>query len=470
MFTFYIDRKSKVPIYVQLYQFIRSQIENGLMEANEKLPSKRKLSNHLKISQITVDSAYQQLVVEGYIKSVAKSGFYVEEYGNHDFINNYKHEEPIISKIKEVYIIDFKTNVVDTNLFPNKTWAKLAREVLSENSYEMVNVTNPQGLYELREEIAKYLQEYRGINVHPDQIILGAGSDLLIGLIIQLIGRTSVYAIENPGYSKVYQIFKYYDVTTIPIGLDEYGLKVSELEETKANLVQVTPSHQFPTGSIMPIRRRLELLNWANKDPNHYILEDDYDSEFRFYGQPIPALQGLDNNKVIYLNTFTKTIAPSLRISYLVLPINLLNKYIINQTYYSCSIPNFDQYILYKFMQGGYFERHINRMRNTYKERLESLIDTLNKSSLADIVKVYGHDAGLHFMLQVNNNMTETEIVNAAKGVGIKVYGLSGYYHLDNSSIPKSTIVIGYSSLTITEIQTAINLLEKVWVNNTYVV
>ena len=464
MFTFYVDRKSKNPIYVQLYQFIRSQIEKGVIKANDKLPSKRKLSTHLKISQITVDTAYQQLVVEGYIKSVPKSGFYVEEYGNHNFKNNNKYEAPMINKAGEVYKIDFKTNVVDTKLFPNTTWAKLAREVLSDNNYEMVNITNPQGLYVLREEIAKYLQAYRGIDVHPNQIILGAGSDFLIGLIIQLIGRSSVYAIENPGYSKVYQIFKNNDVTTIPIGLDEFGIKVSDLQQTKANLVQVTPSHQFPTGVIMPIKRRLELLNWANQDPNHYILEDDYDSEFRFYGQPIPALQGLDNNKVIYLNTFTKTIAPSLRISYMVLPIALLNKYILGQKYYSCSIPNFDQYILYKFIQGGFFERHINRMRNAYKERLEAFINIINKSSLSEIIKIYGHSAGLHFMMQVNNNMTEEEIVEKAKSVGIRVYGLSDYYHLDKSSIQNRTVVIGYSSLTIEDIETAIKLLEKVWV------
>lgn len=463
MFTFYIDRKSNVPIYVQLYQFIRSQIEDGTIKANDKLPSKRKLSNHLEISQITVDSAYQQLVVEGYIRSVAKSGFYVEEYEKHNIIKNTKYEAQVNSKPENVYDIDFKTNVVDTKLFPNKTWAKLAREVLSENNYEMVNVTNPQGLNELREEIAKYLYDYRGINVHPNQIILGAGSDFLIGLLIQLIGRSNFYAIENPGYSKVYQIFKNNDVTTIPIGLDEFGLKVSDLRKTKTNLVHVTPSHQFPTGVIMPIRRRLELLKWANEEQNRYILEDDYDSEFRFYGQPIPALQGLDNNKVIYLNTFTKTLAPSLRISYMVLPINLLNKYIENQTYYSCSIPNFDQYILYKFMKGGYFERHINRMRNAYKERLEALIDLLSKSKLAEIVKIYDHSAGLHFMMSVNNNMTEEEIVSSAKEVGIRVYGLSGYYHIDKSNIIGSTIVVGYSSLTIQDIQNAFNLLEKAW-------
>lgn len=464
MFTYYIDRKSNVPIYVQLYQFIRMQIEDGLIKANEKLPSKRKLSSHLKISQITVDSAYQQLVVEGYIRSVAKSGFYVEEYGKHDLITNTKYKERVNSKPEEVYDIDFKTNVVDTNLFPNKTWAKLAREVLSENNYEMVNITNPQGLYELREEIAKYLYNYRGINVHINQIILGAGSDFLIGLLIQLIGRSNIYAIENPGYSKVYQIFKNNDVTTIPIGLDEYGLKVSDLHNTKSNLVHVTPSHQFPTGVIMPIRRRLELLNWANEEQNRYILEDDYDSEFRFYGQPIPALQGLDNNKVIYLNTFTKTLAPSLRISYMVLPINLLNKYIDNQTYYSCSIPNFDQYILYKFMKGGYFERHINRMKNAYKERLESFVDILGKSKLGGIVKIYDHSAGLHFMMSVNNNMTEEEIISSAKKVGIRVYGLSGYYHIDKKNIIGSTVVIGYSSLTTQDIHQAIHLLEKAWV------
>lgn len=465
MFTFYLDRHSKTPIYVQLYQFIRSEIEKGLLLPDAKLPSKRKLANHLQISQITVDAAYQQLMAEGYLRSVPRSGFYVEPYEQGcDFKVKPPREELIINFQTETYQFDFRTNVVDTFLFPNTTWAKLAREVLSENNYEMVNVTNPQGLYELREQISKYLYDYRGINAHPEQIIIGGGSDSLISLIILLLSRNSIYALENPGYHKVYQTLRNNNVPTIPIALDECGLKVSELEASRANIVHVTPSHQFPTGVIMPIRRRLELLNWANKHTDRYILEDDYDSEFRYNGQPIPALQGLDKaNKVIYLNTFTKTIAPSLRISYLVLPINLLNKYKMNPYFYTCSVPNFDQYILSKFMQGGYFERHINRMRNVYKEKLKLLINQIQNTPLANIIKIYAHDAGLHFMMHVNNGMTEQELVETAKKAGVRVYGLSEYSHTKNFTINSSTVVIGYSSLSHEELIEAISRLKKAW-------
>lgn len=465
MLTCYLNRQSKTPIYVQLYQFIRGEIEKGTLLTEEKLPSKRKLATHLEISQITVDAAYQQLIAEGYLRSVPKSGFYVEPYEQgYNFKIKSSKEDLIVDLEKEKYQFDFRTNVVDTDLFPNTTWAKLAREVLSENNYEMVNVTNPQGLYELRKQIAKYLYNFRGINANPEQIIIGGGSDSLISLIILLLGRNSVYALENPGYNKVYQTLQNNDVPTIPISLDECGLKVSELDKTKANIVHVTPSHQFPTGVIMPIRRRLELLSWANKCSNRYILEDDYDSEFRYNGQPIPALQGLDKaNKVIYLNTFTKSIAPSLRISYLVLPINLLNKYKKNPYFYTCSVPNFDQYILSKFMQGGYFERHINRMRNVYKEKLKLLITQIQNTSLEDKIKIYAHDAGLHFMMNINNGMTEQKLVNSAKKQGVRIYGLSEYYHVKNYNIPLSTVVIGYSSLSHEEIIEAINRLEKAW-------
>ena len=462
MLAFYYDRSSKFPLYIQLYQFIRSEIECGNLIYQQKMPSKRKLSAHLKISQITVDSAYQQLVAEGYLKSIPKSGYYVELIEQHSFPKKEIINTPKVERMQKNYLYDFKINVVDKHLFPNQTWARLAREIFSENTDEILNVSEPQGLEFLRAEIAKYLYHFRGINALPEQIVIGAGIESLLSILIKLLGRSNIYAIENPGYNKITHIFETNDVQIVTVSLDDQGLRVDELIKTKANIVHTTPSHQFPTGIIMPIRRRQELLAWANESEERYILEDDYVSEFRFTGQPIPALQGIDTaNKVIYFNSFSKSIAPSLRISYMVLPINILEKY--KKVYYhSSNVPNFEQYILYKFMKGGYFERHINRMRNAYKLRQETLINAINSSKLVKIVSIYGYDAGLHLLLEVNG-YSEAELIKRASDYGVKVYGLSNYYQSLTNGVPNNCILIGYSSLSVDDIKKSVILLEKAW-------
>jgi len=252
--------------------------------------------------------------------------------------------------------------------------------------------------------------------------------------------------------------------TTVPIALDREGLSIAELEETKTDIIHVTPSHQFPLGIVMPVSRRLSLLKWANEKEGRYIVEDDYDSEFRFAGQPIPALQGLDGaEKVIYLNAFTKSLAPSLRISYMVLPPHLLEKYRQNFLFYSCTVPNFEQYILSKFMARGYFERHLRRMRNAYKERRDHFMATVNQSSLKEIVHFIGYDAGLHLLMEVDNGWEEKVLVEKAKTVDVRVYGLSEYYHFPVQNLPRSTIIVGYSGLGPQEITEAVKRLEIAW-------
>jgi GntR family transcriptional regulator/MocR family aminotransferase len=466
MFTLIFDDNSATPKYEQLFKLIKKEIETGGFKANEKLPSKRKLALHLKISPVTVETAYSQLVAEGYLRTVPKSGYFVQSLENG--LLNFEERSfqiPLSEQTtKEKYAYDFKTNVVDTTLFPFSTWAKLGREVLSGSSNELLNVTHPQGSYLLRQEIAQYLYHFRGIKTTAEQIVVGAGSEYLLGLIIQLLDRKSVYGIENPGYYKTSKIYHCHDIKTIPIPLDEQGLSIKSLKKTSANVVHITPSHQFPLGIIMPVSRRISLMNWANEDDNRFIIEDDYDSEFRFTGQPIPALQGLDRfGKVIYINSFTKSLAPSLRINYMVLPPKLLKIYRQKFMFYSCTVPNFEQYTLSKFMNRGFFERHLFRMRNAYKERRDLFITGILSSKLAPHVEIIGQDAGLHFLMRVENGMDESQLVSTAKQANIRVYGLSEYYHFPDKNCPQSTVVIGYSGLHPDQINQAVELLESIW-------
>lgn len=510
MITLIFDNSTKIPMYEQLYRFIRIEIESGRLAANEKLPSKRKLASHLKISIITIQTAYEQLVAEGYLRVAPKSGFFVQPFDNNHYDESYRFAKIPVDNIcsnfkkntdiqeiydqeryeneshrqkyykneiginefhneenntKKSYEYEFKTNVVDTKLFPFATWAKLAREVLSENSDELLNITHPQGSYELRKEIANHLYNFRGIKITTEQIIIGAGSEHMIELLIQILGRNSVYALENPGYNKIYKIYKSNDVVTVPISLDEQGFNVENLRRTSANIAHVTPSHQFPSGIIMPVGRRKSLLKWANESSTRFIIEDDYDSEFRFSGSPIPALQGLDyEGKVIYLNAFTKTLAPSLRINYMVLPPKLLEAYQNRFMFHSCSVSNFEQYILGKFMNRGHFERHLFRMRNAYKKRRDRFMSAIYESKAGGIIDFIGYDAGLHLLMKINNGMSEAQLINKASEEGVRVYGLSEYYTASSQDCPESTVVIGYSGFDSSQIDAAVYKLEKAWV------
>jgi len=446
--------KSRKILYVDLYEQFKQMIKEGKYVENQKLPSKRKLASSLKVSPLTVEKAYLQLILEGYLYTIEKKGYFVSK--RVEVIigkpNELKNSLNNMQKSKE-YLYEFRTNVVDTSLFPNSIWAKLSREVLSENHHEMLNIIDPQGMFELRNEISRFLRIYRGMNVDPSQIVIGSGSSTLISLIVQILGRKKKYAIENPGYPKIYNLFKVNDVDLQLIELDEYGLNIEKLKEKDVDIVHITPSHQFPTGNVMPIQRRNELLNWAFQKASRYIIEDDYDSEFRFQGKPIPALEGLDfHDKVIYMNTFTKTFAPSFRMSYMVLPYSLLTKYQEISSYHGCTVPNFEQYIMYKFIFGGYFERHINRMKNLYNKKIEMIKNIVNKES---DLKMVNDDTGLHFLLKINKNIDEIELEKLLIQKGLYVKSLSSYYLNNQITHHVPTLVIGYSGILIESIEKA---------------
>ncbi len=464
MLTLDLDTNSKTPLYLQLYQHIKAEILSGHLKPGEKLPSKRALSAHLKLSVMTVETAYAQLVAEGYLIAKPGSGYYVadvrmdwEPIPQTDAISMQAQPEPPIR-------YDFKTNSVDTADFPFSVWAKLSREVLSEGSRELLNACHPQGVLFLRQKIADYLKAFRGMQVSPEQIVVGAGSEYLTGLIIQLLGRDNAYGVENPGYSKIYEIFCANTARVFPIPMDVQGANVDAITGFGLRVLHVTPSHHFPLGIVMPIARRMELLQWASAKPERYIIEDDYDSEFRYAGRPIPALQSLDRNEtVIYINTFTKSLAPSMRISYLVLPPHLCKRFTAKLGFYSCTVPVFEQLTLAKFMDNAHFETHIARMKRIYKQRQQVMCETIRAGKLRNIVTISGCDAGMHLLLTVHNGMKQNALLTTARQCGVQVYGLSSYYSFPVSDMPDCTVVAGFSGLDETQIRSGIEALEQAW-------
>ena len=471
MLTVSLDSRLETPLYEQLYRYIRGEIETGRLAAGEKLPSKRALCAHLKISQNTVETAYEQLTAEGYLTARPRSGYYVQRMeaplrpAPPPFSSVLQTAELPAGEAAPPPRYDFRTNAVDTDHFPFSVWARLTREILCEDSRRLLRAVHPQGDPGLRTEIARYLRDYRGILASPEQIVVGAGSEYLLGLAIQLLGRDKRYAVENPGYPKTRRIFEGGGARVVPIRLDEDGLRVDGLRRSGADVVHVTPSHHFPLGTVMPVRRRMELLRWAEETEGRIILEDDYDSEFRFAGRPIPALQGLDRNgRVIYFNTFAKTLAPSLRIGYMVLPKPLLALYQRDFLFYSSTVPSFEQHVLRRFLQDGYFERHLSRMRNRYKAKRDRLLEALTRHDPGKALRIRGAETGLHLLLQAEGRDEET-LTAAAERAGVRVYGLSGYYTPDGAppSGGMGGVVLGYAGFPPEQIEEAVARLAAAW-------
>lgn len=458
--TINLDSKSNVPQYIQLYNFIKVEIQGGKLEANSKLPSKRKLSKHLGVSQNTIEAAYEQLKAEGYIISIPKKGYFVSKLQGVVKINNAREDKKEKSKLKKQYKYEFYSSRVDLESFPYSIWRKINKDIINEENKDLLQIGHSQGDIDLRESILNYLKFSRGVNASVDNLVIGSGSEYLIQVLINIIGRDKTYGIENPGYYKIRKILKLNGIDSKAIPIDEQGIKIENLNINNVEVVHITPSHQFPTGVIMPVNRRLNLLNWAEEKKGRYIIEDDYDSEFRFEGKPIPALQSLDSKgKIIYLGTFSKCFFPSIRIAYMILPDELMKIYKKDFSFLACTVSRFSQQALLKFINEGYFERHLNRMRNIYKKKREFLV-TLIKKYLPK-TEIIGTNSGLHLLLKVNNGMSELDLIKAAEEKKIRVLGLSNSYF--NSSNDKSTVFLGYASLKNEEMEKAIILLKEAW-------
>ncbi|XZF76590.1 MocR-like pyridoxine biosynthesis transcription factor PdxR [Bacillus sp. AL-1R] len=455
-----LNVESKIPLYVQLYEYIKAEIRSGKISPMTKLPAKRKLAMHLEVSKNTVESTYEQLLAEGYIESVPRKGYFVCEI--EQIIHTAKKGEVVKEVLyrEKVYKYDFTQTGVDAKTFPFSVYRKISNEVWQLENKDLLFLGHPQGEFCLREEIAKYLYESRGVNCQASQIVIGAGTQFLIKILFQLL-KGKRFAVENPGYHQKLVVFEKGKDNVQMIPLDEEGISITALESSNANVMFVTPSHQFPCGMIMPIKRRVQLLQWAQEEYGRYIIEDDYDSEFRYSGKPIPALQGLDTEgHVIYMGTFSKALLPSLRMSYMVLPEQLIKLYQSNYLFYTQSVSRIDQEIIRRFLNEGHWEKHIHKMRVVYRKKRDVLVSAIERY-FSNKVKVIGEDSGLHILLKVYNGMLEEELIKRAADYSIKVYPVSMYYSEGN--IPKNTVLLGFAILSETEIEEAIRLLFTAW-------
>ena len=454
--TIPLNAAADIPLYEQIYRFIVSEIHESRLKQGARLPSKRVLCAHLSVSLSTVETAYSLLLAEGYIISRPKSGYYVASSGLSDVRHTAAPPVPI-REASAPPLFDASTSAVDTSAFPYSTWAKIFKQVLYDRP-DLLSRGDPQGDIELREALAAFLYQYRGVRCQAGQIVVCAGMEHLIEMLVRLTDQAASAAIEDPGYDMPGRIFREHGRAVHPIPVDASGLNVDSLRKTDASIVYVTPSHQFPTGALMPFARRMQLLSWAGEVPGRLIIEDDYDSEFRYSSRPVPALQGLSPaNNVVYAGTFSRTIAPSIRIAYMVLPDALMNRYLASRSASSSLVSRFEQQTLARFLQGGYYARHLRRVGNIYRARCAALSRTLCR---IEGVSVSADDAGLHFLVS-HSRLTEREMIGRAASLGITLRGLSEYCH--TGSLPSSTIVMGFAGLTDEQIPEFAALLESVW-------
>jgi len=485
MLTYILDPNSKRPLYEQLYYSIKNDILSSVLKPGEKLPSRRSIASQLSISVITVMNAYDQLMLEGYIYSKPRSGYFVSDLSDimpfpESWGKNQTTETPEGIKISSVTkeeeksspripkdrssIINLSSNQTDPASFPFALWSRITRKVLREK--QDVLMTNPPffGLSSLREAIAHYLSDFTGINASPDQIVIGAGSEYLLGMLLQFFGRDHIIAVEDPGYGKLSGIADIYGIPCSHIPLDKSGIRMDLLNDSGADIVHVT-SHHFPTGITMPVKRRLELLDWARN--GRFIIEDNYDSEFRMTGHPISSLYTLSSERVIYMNTFTRALSSTIRISYMVLPEKIAKAFNSKLGFYSSPVPAFEQETLAEFIADGHFERHINRMRNTSRIKRDHILNALNEiqekyeqASGKKIISIHEENSGLHFILSVDNKSSAGEIKRKALEQGLLLKSLSDYYY-KKTEYESCDFVISYSSLPDSEIDEAVKRIAK---------
>ncbi len=466
MLTYDMEKREGRALYLHLYRCIRNDIETGVIKPDERLPSKRTLALHLQISVVTVQNAYAQLLAEGYLYTKERRGYFVSRLERTPDIRRSKKGKETAAEKDEVKspacFADFCDNSARPELFPFSVWSSQMREVLSEGRADLLGRMPQAGVYDLRAAIAEYLHRFRGMSVSPEQIIIGAGTEYLYILLVQFFGRNKIYAVEDPGYQKIKQTYESVGAVCQPVPLDGEGISMSGLRSVGAEIVHISPSHHFPTGIVTPIKRRRELLMWAADQSGRYIIEDDYDSEFRFTGRVLPTMQSIDTcDAVIYMNTFSKTISPALRISYMVLPPMLAQKFRSKFGHLSCTVSSLEQYTLAKFIQKGHFERHINRMRKAYKDRRDAILRVISEGPLGNRVLVREEHAGLHFTMKVKTSLDDRELVRRAYENGIKISCLSQYCDRQEST-ETSVCIINYSGVRTEDAEKAMHVLSRI--------
>ncbi|MEA4919889.1 MAG: PLP-dependent aminotransferase family protein [Clostridiaceae bacterium] len=451
-----LDPSKKIPLYLQLHDYIALEISSGRVKEGERLPGKRTASKLLGISQSTVDGAYQLLTSEGYVISKPRSGFVVCRLEQLEAPPVFDASAHLTPKPTSSAAYSFLTGSIDESLFPFRTWGRLFKDTLY-NRPDLLNHGNPCGDDDLREAISLYLHHGRGVYCHSDNIIIGAGMEYLLGLLCHILKGNKV-AVEDPGYPKIHQILSSGGMDVCFVNLDSQGIDPSALAESGAGIAYLTPSHQFPTGIVTPAGRRTELLKWAAEKDDRYIIEDDYDSEFRFDGRPMPCMQSMSPSRVIYIGTFSRTIAPAIRVAYMALPPKLMAIYKNQFSFFSSTVSRFEQQTLYRYISEGHFGRSLNKMRSQYKLRRDTLMDNISKTFGPSAVMVNTH-TGLSFLLKPDIQKSEREIEASAQRSGLRIRGLKSYCFSNVCPFEKPCLVLGFGALKTESIPTAVEML-----------
>lgn len=460
-----IDKNIRIPLYQQIYEAYKKQILSGSLECGARLPATRKLASDLAVGRNTVEYAYQQLEMEGYVTARVGSGYTVNDLSLMDGGWQEKPERiPLREREKPKAVkYDFGSGRASTLLFPVKAWKKCLSESLYEESqshsyfYPML-----QGEYPLRKAIADYLFSARGIECSPDHIVITSGLEFSIERLLDLFaGEVPCVAMENPGYHSARIAFQRHGCSVIPVAVDHDGIDTEAVGKSGANLLYITPSHQFPTGAVLSIKRRIEAIEWAEKN-DAYIIEDDYDSELRYNAKPAPPLCSMDrNHRTIYLGTFSKSFSPSIRVGFMILPELLMEQYMERYRHLHNSVPTTIQNALAKFISTGNYSRHIDRLRVSNKKKNARLVSELNRV-FHDRVFITGAGAGQHILADITSSLCEQELLDTAYAAGIKLHAASKYWMAPCDAHPHQ-IMMGYGGIVLDDIAPAIELLYKVW-------
>lgn len=457
-----IDRSLDISLIRQVYHQIRERILNGELQSGDKLPATRELSSELGVSRNVILEAYDQLFSEGFLVTRQGAGTFIAEGA---YLEQRKKSTLIDSLYwceetnKESNIINFRSGIPALDLFPRKGWAKLSHTIWNETPPSTFGYDIPQGRPELRKVLSRYLLKTRGVFCQPEQLVITSGATQALTLVSKLLlSSGDEVLIEDPITNDIQTIFKNSGAFLSPIPVDDNGMNTSLLPANKnPKFIFITPSHQFPLGGTLPIQRRVQLVNYSRKT-NCYLIEDDYDSEFRYEGSPVSSLQGLDPERVLYIGSFSKILSPSLRMGYLVLPSHLVEKCRRVKWFSDLHTPSLNQLILAKFIAEGYLERHIMKMKKIYKNRRDFLIQQL-QSAFSNTINIFGYSTGLHLIVEFNQVQFTKELLEKIQQLGVKVYPVED--HAIEKGKHHNRIIIGYGHLTTEEIKEGVSRLQR---------
>ena len=459
MLDYNLEQRGGASLYEYVYQQIRDDIVAGRIAAGEHLPSKRAFASHLGISVITIENAYNQLLAEGYICSKPRRGYYACELP----------EAPVLALAagdidRDAAPASFGVHdscgqpeqfaaLSPSALEAARLWQSALRATLTtEDEREIFSPAPAQGTARLRRAIAHHLRGTRGMGVNPDNIVIGAGAQLLDTMLVQLLGADKIYAVEDPGYLRLTRIYQAMGCKVRHIPLDGEGVNLGELLDAGADVLHLMPSHQYPTGLVTSIARRYALLSWAAEQPGRYLIEDDFDCEFRLAGKPIPALASIDAaQSVIYTNTFSKSLSSALRLAYMVLPDELMERFRRELGFYASSVSSVDQVALARLLESGDYERHVNRVRVRAREARDGLAAIVRKTFPAGEVSIEHADAGLYCTVVAECEAGESSFTRALMHSSIPFIDISDcFWCTDGASVPENStqILVQYDDLS----------------------